>query len=149
MTAWFPFEYVDEGMPPDRSSPSAWLAHLADGAPALAAAEDGGAPRALKNHEIVPFMSRDDVAEARLTLRADKSWAIDRTMPAEADTCCILEGWQVDTVSGTLEDTVAALIDADADPGEYVVAYAAWSEPLPFRYDATAHAFIPVYRAAA
>ena len=141
--AWFPEILVDETMPPDRASPDAWIVALDDGAPALDLQPMGdGEKRLLRDGEIVNFQTRTDFGTAVLTLtREDHS--VSEPMPVAAEMCCALNGWQIDTLSTDVSELAYNLRDAGEEEGEFTISYYAFSDSLPFRFDASVRRFFP------
>lgn len=146
---WFPFDYMDEVMPAGRPGADAWIATLDDSAPALANLDEGEAPeRGLRDGDLVNFVTCATYAIATLTIAADGSFAVDATMPIEAEHVCALNGYQAETLSDSVAGVVKELIELVEEvhqaAGEYPIAYYTYSAALPHRFDAAQRRFLPV-----
>jgi hypothetical protein len=147
-TAYFPQDLVDEIMPPDRPTPDAWIVDLDDGAPALdlrfSPDEANSNCRALKDGDHVIFVSRSDYGVWPLKLTAE-GYTVDVPMPSEANTCCILGGFQAETLATSLEECVRLLREYVGDSFEpddvFEVFYYAFDDGVPYRFDAAARHF--------
>lgn len=142
MDAWFPEEYCDEVMPADRESANAWLLKMADGSICLDACEMGDDPRPLADGEIVKFSTRTDYGQTTLHLFGDGSFSIDDAMPEKAEQCCVMHGWQTETLSTDVNELVSQLKDAGGDPDDYNVSFYTFSDSIPLRFDAKSAAFV-------
>jgi hypothetical protein len=142
---WIPVDFMDEGGPSPRDDKEDWLARLDDGAPCLrcmdAWAGDEPLTHPLKDGETVEFSKFTDFGSARLDLNADGSFTVDRDMPAGAEQCCIMLGWQSETLSESVGETVKMLIEAGGEPDDYMIAYYTYSEGIPFVFRAAASTF--------
>lgn len=148
---WLPEIYCDEVTPPPRATPDAWLTRRADGTPALAsddpvAAEDepGDTAASLVDGEAVPFTRLADHGRATLAIRPDGSWSVSAPMPAAAEQVCALDGFQSETLSGSVEEVVEALQEllGDDAAGDYALSYYTYEKAVVFRFDAAAAAFV-------
>lgn len=141
---WWPYDYIDEIMGTHRASANAWIEDK-DGRPFLGANDIasgfGEEPRAISDGEIVKFVTMTDHGEAIVTLNDAGSWSVSSSMPEAAESCCILYGWQSDTVGGNVDETMKALIAEGAKPGEYTISFYTYSNEIPLRFDQATRSF--------
>jgi hypothetical protein len=146
---WLPTEYQDEATPPPRETPDAWITKLDDGAPALAACNEDGAPDngysrpwRLTDGQVVAFQEYTDFGEAMLTVAEDGAWTVDRPQPVGAN--CVRIDY--DYVGENLEDAVKTGWGmGEALPaGIYNVDYYAWTDDVAFRFDAASRCFVRI-----
>ena len=76
-----------------------------------------------------------------LTINSDRTWSVDPPMPPEAEIVCALMGWQSETLSLSVDECVAALREADAEPGQYTLSYYSWSVDQAFTFNAATRSF--------
>lgn len=143
VTKWAPEYYVDEVCAQPRPTPAAWLVKLADGADALAGEKLfwDGEPIPIQHGEVIQFYSYTDYGSAALTLDQDGNWKIDRTMPDGCTQCCVMNGWQEQTVDADIEGMARLLARAGAEPGIYPVSFSCWDGPFAFEFDGNAKTF--------
>lgn len=138
---WWPSEMMDEVMPTGKEKPEDWL--FGGSSIWIVADEgEGGMTAGLKDGQIVNFVTCTDEGSASLTLNDDKTWSVDFPMPASAKQCCIMSGWQSDTLGDTVEQSVKGLIDNDAEPDTYEISYFTWSDNIPLRFDLATRSFV-------
>ncbi len=142
---WMPYDYCEETSPDPRPSPSAWIIEDDDGRPCLAE-EFGDVGFALEDGRQVKFLRLHDHGGAVIVFNEDGSASLSEPMPAGADQCCVMDGWQAETLADDTDTLLANLRDAaEPDAGdEFRVSYYTFEGPLPFRFDAAARAFLPV-----
>lgn len=142
MIEFWPAAYIDEVMDRGRASPSDWIEQH-DGRPCLAESSDDdevGAPWELADGEIIEFISCETLLETTLRLTLDGGFQLAQTPPPFGQ-CCVLDGWQSETGSETVDDMVESLRGADAEIGDYRVAFFTWSQPAHFRFVAATNSF--------
>lgn len=142
---WIPVDFMDEFSPEPRERPEDWLRSLDDGAPCLRCQDQfaGDEPliHPLKDGEAVEFSKFTDYGTATLLLAADGSFTVSRDMPASAEQCCIMLGWQSETLSESVAETVRMLIEARGEPDDYLISYYTFSEGIPLTFRAAALTF--------
>jgi hypothetical protein len=136
---WWPEEFLDEAMPPGRGSPTEWIETIG-GRPCIAVDDDEREARQLKDGDLVRFHRCDSYGEIDLTLRPD-GYALAKEPPREAEQCCILDGWNVDTVSESVADMVDALRAAGAGPDVYRAAFYTFVDTGDWRFCAQSNTF--------
>jgi hypothetical protein len=122
---WLPYDLMDEMIPPPRNSPDDWIGSLDDGAPAIIADVDDG-----RTAEKICLLHDGDTVKF-----------VDSPMPPEAEQVCAINGWQIESLANSVEECAAALLDYDAEPGDYELSYYTWSDGIPFVFDAAARTF--------
>lgn len=126
-TTWIPEAYVDEWSPPGRSSADAWLVRNGDGSWRIGG-DDPDFPEChpitLAHGAVMDFWIDECCGEAVVTV-ADGGDSITCAvaMPQRANCCAIMDGFQIETPSNSLEETLAAFKDAEPENGDYTVAF--------------------------
>lgn len=136
---WYPTSYLDEVMPSGRGSASAWIETI-DGKPHLVAAEDDAPPTPLTDGAMIEFHRCESYDEMALRLGRDDH-SFEREPPREAEQCCILNGWQAETLSCSTEELVRQLREAGAGPGDYLAAFYTFVDAGPYRFCAETNSF--------
>lgn len=146
-TEWWPTDYLDEVSPPGRHCPNAWIVDVEQ--EQYLAGEDAHEPfcREEATHlidgAIVHFSRCDTFAEIVLTLTAD-GYSLASAVPEGFEQCCILDGWQCDTLAGSVEEMVAFLREAGDEPGDYAAAFYTFTDAGPWRFDRASRSFVQV-----
>ncbi|WP_330084344.1 hypothetical protein [Methylocystis iwaonis] len=140
-TKWWPTAYIDEIMPPGRDNASAWI-EMIDGAPHLVGESDNDLmkPRPLKDGDLIEFHRCETYDEMILRLGANDH-AFEREPPREAEQCCILNGWQADTLSCSTQELIKQLRDGGGEPGDYLAAFYTFVDAGKFRFCADTNTF--------
>lgn len=133
---YWPEQLVDEVMPPGRDSPEEWLTGEPPNVLLVVNPGDedwGGGLRtiALADGDIIEFARCENFAaygDVTLTIEASGAWSINAPMPHKATACCVLDGWQGETVAGSVEDMVQDFLQEGPDPGDYNIAFFHWDE---------------------
>ncbi|WP_424363567.1 hypothetical protein [Methylocystis parvus] len=136
---WWPEHFLDEVMPPGRDHPTAWIETIG-GRACIAAPDDDREPRELKDGDLVRFQRCDDYGVIDLHLRPD-GYSLSQDPPKEAEQCCVLDGWNVETVAIDVAEMVESLRDAGADPETYRAAFYTFVDTGDWRYCAATNAF--------
>lgn len=136
----YPECYLDEVMPPGRADPNAWIVDI-DGAPQLAGdGFDGEGSTALVDGQIVRFWRCDIYDTIELTLTRD-GYSFAPEPPTVFEQCCILEGWQADTLATCVEEMVSLLREAEAEPGRYAASFYTFVDTGTWRFVAASRTF--------
>lgn len=136
---WWPTSYLDEVMPSGRDNPSAWI-EIIDGKPHLAAAGDDEPPTPLADGAMIEFHRCETYDEMTLRLGADDH-SFERAPPRAAEQCCILDGWQADTLSCSTQEMIQQLREGGAEPGDYSAAFYTFVDAGKFRFCAETNTF--------
>lgn len=137
---WYPECYLDECMPAGRASASAWIVEI-DGAPHLAGDRfngEGASP--LTDGQIVRFFRCDTFDTIEMTL-TDDGYSFAQEPPTDFEQCCILGGWQGDTLATCVEEMVALLRETEAEPGDYAASFYTYVDTGPWRFVAASRTF--------
>lgn len=148
-TLWWPEALVDEIMPEGRKSPDDWIVDH-NGAPALSMGEEednDGPPQPLQAGQIIQFSAMVELDMCVLRLDAQGGYTVERPMHPEATDCCILHGWQFETMAESVDGCVQGLRDGAAEPGDYVISYYTWKHQQAYQFDAAKRCFVKIGRA--
>lgn len=130
---WWPTDYCDEVMPAGRADPDAWIVVRPGGAigSAWMIASDFDEPPvwSLADGAIVSFVSREIHDEIKLTLTAD-GCRFERAPPAGFEQCCILLGFQAQTLAEGVDEMIARLRACEVDPGEFLASFYTFGAPI-------------------
>lgn len=139
---WYPSDYCEETSPDGRSCASDWIEDY-QGNSILAPFYEGddGEAQILSHGDVINFVTCSDYGTATLTLADDRSWRVSSPMPHGADQCCIMDGYQIETLSTSVNECARELIDAGGEPGFYIISYYTFSGPTPMRFDQHQNSF--------
>lgn len=137
-----PLCYVDEITPPPREHPNDWI--LKVGEQFYFATPDGfytdeeTGPDPLFDGCIYGFERLESFGEATLTIKDDKSYALDREMPDGAESVYV--SYDPDTLSGSIAELIENCAD-DLGPGDHSIEYFSWHSEQ-WRFDAAKGVFV-------
>lgn len=142
---WWPTDYIDEVVPPARESPSAWIVVHDEGF-ALAGADelaDDSLGPDLEDGAIVKFTYLVSFGEIDVTL-TDSGYRLASPEPVGYEQCCILGGWQLETLAAAPKEMIDLLRESGAEAGEYVASFYTYVDAGPYRFCEATRAFEPV-----
>lgn len=126
---WWPENLVDEVMPEGKAAPEDWVedGHL------VTPGSDGDGNDIERRHKLadgerVKFFRCAEHGRAVVTVASGGTAHCEAEMPAGADQCCIMEGWQMETSSGSVLETLQLLQDCDPEPDEYIICFFEWED---------------------
>lgn len=140
--AWWPQDYCDEIMPKGRASPDAWIVDH-DGVAMLAPWEDHDLPvTPIGDGEIIKFVSCVTHANIGLILTAD-GHKFDTEPPAQFGQCCILDGFQSETLAPDIPSMIQFLrkMQDETDELEYIASFYTYDDGAPYRFIAAERRF--------
>lgn len=139
---WFPSEYCDEVMPSARASADAWIVE-SGGKHYLAPCDpcDGAeVGPLLADGDVIEFTTCEVHAEIGFALRAGKP-VFALPPPPGFEQCCVMNGWQMETLATDVDEMISMLREADGGDGDYVASFYTFADAGPFRFDAGKRSF--------
>jgi hypothetical protein len=139
-----PLCYVDEITPPPREHPNNWILKIGElfylDTPDDFYTDKETGPDPLFDGRIYGFERLESFGDAVLTIKDDKSYALDKDMPAGAES--VYAPCDTDTLSGSIEELIENCSD-DLGPGDHSIEYFSWVSEQ-WRFDAATGVFAKV-----
>jgi hypothetical protein len=144
---YWPTDYVDEEVPPGRESPTAWI-FLSGGSAYLNPCEESDDKeivfRLLNDGDTIEFTRCDTFLETTLMLVED-GFTLADPAPPEFEQCCVLDGWQSETLASSVDELAKFIREADGETGvEFRVVFYTYVDTGPWRFCAATNSFRPV-----